>query len=487
MKEKSNVIFSSFIWRFLERFGAKGVEFIVSIILARLLAPEVYGTIALVTVFTTILNVFVDSGFGNALIQKKDADDVDFSSVFYFNFLVCLLLYGLIFFIAPFIANFYEMTELTPIVRVLSLTIVISGIKNIQQAYVTRNLLFKKFFFSTLGGTIVAAVIGIWMAYRGYGVWALVAQQLINATIDTIILWITVKWRPKLVFSLYRLKGLLSYGWKLLVSALLDTLYTDIRQLVIGKFYSSSDLAFYNQGKKYPNLLASNINTSIDSVLLPVMSSEQDNKERVKAMTRRSIKTSIYLMAPIMCGMCATATVLVSLLLTDKWLPCVPYLRVFCITFIFYPVHTANLNAIKALGRSDLFLKLELIKKIEGAIVLLATIWFGPFVMACSGLVTVWIGQMINAWPNKKLLGYPYKEQLFDILPTLILSTVMCVSVWVLGLLPLRNWLILLIQVVAGVAIYVGGSMLLKIDSFYYCINIVKGFLHKGNGLDWLQ
>ena len=481
MKEKNSLILSSFMWRFLERFGAKGVEFIVSIILARLLAPEIYGTIALVTVFTTILNVFVDSGLGNALIQKKDADDVDFSSVFYFNFVICLLLYGIMFFASPLIAHFYDMPELTSVVRVLSLTLVISGVKNIQQAYVARNLLFRKFFFATLGGTVAAAIIGIWMAYQGYGVWALVAQQLINTTIDTIILWITVKWRPKRLFSINRLQGLLSYGWKLLASALLDTIYNDIQQLVIGKFYSSSDLAFYNQGKKYPFLLATNINASIDSVLLPVMSNEQDNKERIKAMTRRSIKTSIYLMAPLMCGMCATAPILVSLILTDKWLPCVPYLRVFCITLIFYPVHTANLNAIKALGRSDVFLKLEIIKKIEGAVILLSTIWFGPFVMACSGLVTTWIGQIINAWPNKRLLGYPYKEQFFDMLPTLLLSAAMCAGTWALGLLPLNNWIVLLIQVVVGVVIYTVGSVLLKIDSFYYSLSTVRNIVRREN------
>lgn len=258
------------IWRFLERCGAQGVTFLVSIVLARLLDPSVYGTVALVTVFTAILQVFVDSGMGNALIQKKDADDLDFSSVFYFNLSACILLYVGMFFAAPLIASFYNMPDLTPVVRVLSLTLIISGVKNVQKAYVSRNLLFKKFFFATLGGTIGAAVIGIWMAWKGYGVWALVAQHLFNATLDTIILWVTVKWRPKRVFSLERLKGLFSYGWKLLVSALLDTGYNNLRSLIIGKLYTSADLAFFNRGKQFPNLVVTNINTSIDSVLLPI-------------------------------------------------------------------------------------------------------------------------------------------------------------------------------------------------------------------------
>ena len=216
-------IFSNFIWRFAERCGAQLVTFIVSIVLARILMPEDYGTVALVTVFTTIMQVFVDSGLSTALIQKKDADDLDFSSVFYFNFVMCIILYLIMFFAAPVIASFYEMPELTPIVRVISITLVISGVKGVQQSYVSRNMLFKRFFYATLGGTIFSAFLGIAMAYAGFGVWAIVAQQLSNTTIDTLILWITVKWRPKLMFSWKRLKGLLGFGWKMLCSSLLDT------------------------------------------------------------------------------------------------------------------------------------------------------------------------------------------------------------------------------------------------------------------------
>ena len=344
----TNVI-TNFFWRFLERCGAQGVTFIVSIVLARLLDPTVYGTVALVTNFTTIMQVFVDSGMGNALIQKKDADDLDFSSVFYFNMAMCSVLYLIMFFAAPFIASFYRMPELTAIVRVLSFVVVISGVKNVQQAYVSRHLMFKRFFFSTLGGTIGAAVIGIAMAYLGFGVWALVAQMLFNAAVDTTILWITVKWRPKKMFSFQRLKSLFSYGWKLLASSLIDTVYNDLRQLIIGKKYSSGDLAYYNQGKKFPQLIVTNINTSIDSVLLPTMSKAQDDMAAVRSMTRRAIKTSTFLMMPAMIGLAVCAEPLVQLILTEKWLPCVLFLRIFCITYAFYPIHTANMNAIKAI------------------------------------------------------------------------------------------------------------------------------------------
>ena len=228
MNNNNNVTIINFIWRFAERSGAQLVTFFVSIVLARLLSPDDYGIIAIVSVFIAIMQVFVDSGLGSALIQKKNADDLDFSSVFIFNFFACFIIYIVMFFAAPFIAKFYDDMHLVAIIRVISITILISGVKGIQQAYVSRNMLFKKFFFSTIGGTIFSAFLGIFMAYEGFGVWALVAQQLSNTAIDTLILWITVEWRPKFIFSWKRLKSLLSFGWKLLVSALLDTTYREI-------------------------------------------------------------------------------------------------------------------------------------------------------------------------------------------------------------------------------------------------------------------
>ncbi|MBE6708978.1 MAG: lipopolysaccharide biosynthesis protein [Ruminococcaceae bacterium] len=476
---KQNKVFSNFIWRFLERCGAQGIAFIVSIVLARILDPSVYGTVALVTVFTAILQVFIDSGMGNALIQKKNADDLDFSTVFYYNLAMCLLLYGILFFASPLIAKFYETPELTSIIRVLGLTVVVSGIKNIQQAYVSRNMMFKRFFFATLGGTIGAAVIGIIMAYNGFGVWALVAQHLFNLVIDTIILWITVKWRPKLMFSWERFKGLFSFGWKILVSGLLDTVYNNLRQLIIGKLYSKTDLAYFNKGKQFPNLIITNVNVSIDSVLLPSMSAAQDDKSRVRSMTRRAIKTSTYIMAPLMLGLAAVAETFISLLLTEKWLFCVPFLRVFCITYMFYPIHTANLNAIKAMGRSDLYLKLEIIKKVVGFAVLLSTMWFGVMAMTYSLLFTSVISQIINSWPNRKLLNYSYPEQLKDILPGILLALFMAVSVWSIGLIGLHPVITLIIQIISGAAIYILGSVLFGLESFKYLWSAVSTKLFK--------
>lgn len=475
----SRSVFSNFIWRFAERCGAQIVQFIVSIVLARILLPETFGTVALVIVIAQIFQVFVDSGLGNALIQKKDADDLDFSSVFWFNVVWCLFLYGVIYFAAPAISIFYKDVTLVPVIRVLCITVIISGLKNVQQAYVSRTMQFKKFFFATLGGTIISAFAGIGLAYAGFGVWAIVAQKLVNLSIDTLVLWITVKWKPKFIFSLERLKSLVSYGWKLLASALLDTVYNNLWQMIIGKVYTEADLAYYNQGNQFPNVIVMNVNSSIDSVLLPVMSNEQDNKTRVRDMTRKAIKTSTYIMAPLMMGLAFTATSVVELLLTEKWLPCVFFLRIFCITYMFYPIHTANLNAIKALGRSDMFLKLEIIKKVVGIALLLITVNISVKAMAYSLLVSSVCSQIINSWPNNKLLGYSYISQLKDILPNIFLAVVMGLIVYTISFIGLSPFITLLIQVPAGAVIYVIGSLVTKNDSFKYLFGMVLPFLNK--------
>jgi len=470
----SKKVFGNMIWRFAERSGAQIVAFIVSIVLARLLSPKEYGTLALITVFTSISQVFVDSGLGTALIQKKDADELDFSTIFYSNIVLCAIIYGVLFWAAPYISMFYNDSSLVPMIRVLAITILASGIKNVEQAYVSKNLIFKKFFYSTLVGTITAAVCGIVMAYCGFGVWALVAQQIINVSIDTMILWFTVKWRPQKCFSFARLKELFSYGWKLLLSALLEAVYTDIRQLLIGKIYTKEDLAYYNQGNRFPAVLVGNINTSIDSVLLPVMSNAQDKKEVVKGMTRKAITTSIYVMAPLMIGMAVIAPDLIKILLTDKWLMCVPYLRVLCISYMFWPIHTANLNAIKAMGRSDIYLKLEIIKKCIGMALLIFTVHISVFAITCSLLLSNVISQVINTWPNRNLLNYTYLDQIKDIMPNLLLALIMGVGVYSISFINMNYIIRLVIQIIVGMFIYVLGSIVTKNEAFGYVLDILK-------------
>lgn len=472
-------IVNGFIWRVLERFGAHGITFIVSLILARLLDPNTYGLVALVTVITSILQVFVESGLGTALIQKKDADDIDFSTVFYVNLATGIVLYLILFISASLIADFYKQSDLVLIIRVLGTVVIIAGAKNVQQAYVSRTLQFKKFFYATLVGTVGAGIIGVFLAYNGFGVWALVTQYVFNILLDTIMLWIIVPWRPKILFSVTRLKKLYSFGWKLLVSALLDQTWAQLRQLIIGVKYSARDLAYYNKGHEFPQYATAAINGSIDSVLLPIMSRRQDNKEAVRNMTRLAIKITSYLMWPAMLGLAACAEPIITILVTDKWLFAVPYLRIFCITYGFYPIHTANLNAIRALGRSDIFLKLEIIKKIVCFIIIIISMWFGVYIMALSTIIGSALSQMINAWPNKKLLNYSYIDQIKDILPAICLAVLMSAAVYPIQLIGLSDIVTLSIQVLLGISIYIVGSMMFHLESFEYLVKLIKSYVKK--------
>lgn len=472
--ELKNKAVNGFAWKFAERISAQMVTFVVSIILARMLSPSDYGVVSIVMVFITIANVFVVNGFGSSLIQKKYADNIDFSSVFYFNILFSILIYFIIYLLAPYISSLYDMSILTPVLRVLGIRIVIAGINSVQQAYVSRNLLFKKFFLSTLFGTILSGIVGILMAYYGYGIWALVGQYLINTIVDTIILWFTVKWRPNLVFSFNRMKEMFSYGWKLLFSALLDTGYTQLRGVIIATLYTTKDLAFYDRGQQYPNLLVTNINSSIGSVLFPIMAKKQESKEMIKNITRKSIQISSYIMWPMMVGLCILAKPVIILMLTDKWLPCVPFLQIACFTYAFWPIHTANLEAIKALGRSDIFLKLEIMKKIIGTIILFISMKYGVVAIALSGIITTITSSFINAYPNKKLLGYSYIEQIKDTIPYMFLSIIMGVCIYPIGRLIDNKFLLIIMQVVIGVLVYLLGSKLFKFQIIEYLINYIK-------------
>lgn len=474
MDESKSKIFSGLIWKFGERITAQLISLLVSIILARLLSPDEYGAVAIVMIFITLANVFVSSGFGNALIQKKDADNLDFSSVFYINIAIGIALYIVIFCIAPFVANFYDMPILSPTLRVLGIRIVIASINSVQQAYVSRNMLFKRFFWSTLFGTLVSGIVGVVMAYHGFGVWALVAQYLTNTCTDTVVLWFTVRWRPCLQCSFSRAKELFSYGWKLLLSGLLDTGYKQLRSLIIGRKYSSSDLAYYNQGDKYPALLVTNINASISSVIFPAMAQCQDDRTKVKSMTRRAIQISSFVLWPCMLGVAAIAKPLVVFLLTDKWLPCVPYIRIFCFTYGLWPIHTANLQAINAVGRSDLFLKLEITKKIVGMVAILVSMNYGPLVMAYSLVVTDLIATVINAFPNKELLKYGYFEQIKDMMPSFVIALVMVLIIYPVQNLGLSNITTIIIQVLLGGSVYIALAILTKQKSLTYLLEIVK-------------
>ena len=470
---KSKTI-SGLLWKFAERIGAQAITFILSIILARLLTPSDYGAIAILLIFITFADVFVNAGFGSALIYKKGADNLDFSSVFYFNFIFSVFVYAVIYLAAPYITSFYNIPILQPTLRVLALRIPVAAINSVQQAYVSRNMQFKKFFYSTLSGTAVSAVVGIIMAYNGYGVWSLVGQYLSNAIINTLVLFSVISWRPQLMFSFQRLRSLFNYGWKLLFSSLLDNGYQSLNSLLIGKFYTPTDLAFFDTGQKFPMVIVNNINSSISSVLFPALASEQDKPERVKAHTRKAIQISSYIMWPMMLGMAVCADNIISLVLTNKWLPAVPYLQIACITYGLWPIHTANLQAINAMGRSDIFLKLEIIKKVISITVLLISIQYGVMAVALSGIFIGVISTFINAYPNGYLLKYTYSEQNRDILPSFLCASVIALAVYFSDKFVDYIYFKLMIQVGVGILIYVIISKIFNIDSFEYLVVLLK-------------
>lgn len=477
MKKK---VVSGLFWKFSERITAQLVSLVVSIVLARLLLPEDYGAISLVTIFITLANVFVSDGFGVALIQKKDADNVDFSTVFYFSIFFSLMLYIVLFWAAIPIAAFYDMPILVPVLRVLSLRVPVAAVNSVQQAYVSRKMIFKRFFFATIIGTIISAIVGIIMAYSGFGVWALVAQYMTNTTIDTLVLWMTVKWRPDAVFSFKRLKNLFQYGWKLLVQSLMVTLYANLRSLVIGKVYSSADLAYYNKGSQFPNLIVTNVDTAISSTLFPAMSHEQQSRDRIKAIAKRAVKLCSYIMCPLLIGFAACADSFVVSVLTEKWLPIVPYLRIICFNLLFRPAQTATLQAIKSTGRSDAVLKMDIPVRIFGITSLIFAMRFGVIYIAWTELIVGMFGMILYGMVCEHIVGYKLSELIIDFAPNVIASLIMGGIVLSLEyVLSVPSVVMLLIQVILGAFCYIIISIIMRNDNFMYLKKEIVRMLKK--------
>ncbi len=475
-KSENKKIFSALFWKIMERFGVQGTQFVLQLVLARLLDPDHYGVLSLMVIFTTLANVFIQRGFNTALIQNKDVTEEDYSSVFWVTMGISALLYGLLYAAAPVIARYYKMPDLVRPFRVLCLVLFPGALNSIQLAKISRKLDFKKVFRSNIAAILVSGVVGITLAYQGAGLWALVAQYLLNVTVACLVMWFTVRWRPKLVCRAARIKVLFSYGWKLLLSGLLDTLYQDIRSLVIGKKYDSGTLGYYNRGKQFPQFIINSVNSAVQTVLLPAMSAQQDDSARVKKMMRSSITLSSYIIFPMMAGLAAVAEPLVRLLLTEKWVPCVPYMQIYCFTLAFYPVHSCNLQAINAMGRSDIFLKLEIFKKVQGLILLAIAVFCfdSPIAIAMTGIYSTCINCFANALPNKKLIGYSYFEQVKDFMPSLLASLVMCGVVLAVELLALPDLATLVLQILVGVAVYLAISAAAGLVPFKMLLNLLR-------------
>lgn len=470
---KSKAI-SGAVWKFGERILAQLVSFVVSLVIARILLPEDYGIIAIISVFINILNVFVTSGYGTALIQKKDSDDKDFNAMFTFSGGLSVIFYVALFFLAPLIADFYGYDILVPVIRVMGLRLPVAAFNSIQQAYVAKRMEFRKFFWATLGGTLVSAIVGISMAVGGLGVWALVGQYMSNTIIDTVILFIMFDWRYKPYYSHKRVMPMVKFGSKILFATFIDSLYMEIRTLIIGKRYDVNDLAFYNRGEQFPKLIALNISTAVDGVLLPVYSKMQDDIVRLKNAVKRSNQLSAYIVFPMMVGMAVVAEPMIRFILTDKWIGAVPFVQIYCISYCFNIFQMSSTQVIKALGKSGLYLKIEIIKKILLTVALICSFNFGVMAIALTAIIINFISMIINFVLIKKMLNYRICQQIIDILPQTVVSLVMGVAVFGFSFVISNPLLCLSVQVCCGCLIYISLSHIFKLSIYRYLLNIIK-------------
>lgn len=484
-------VISSLGWKMSERMSTQLIQFVLQLVLARLLSPSDYGTVGLITIYITLSTVIIQGGFSDALIRKIDIDEVDLSSVFYIYMTFSLFFYFILFLTAPFIAAFYEKPILVPVLRVLGLNLFPASVNAIQQALIARGLRFKAYFMRTVIATLISGTVGVIMAYLGFGIWALVAMQMLNVFVAAFVMWFTVKWRPKWLFSFSRAKGLYAYGYKLMLSNLITTLYSSLYGLIIGKVYDTATLGYYSRGLQFPVLIMTSVDGTISSVMFPTLSSMQDNKTRLKETMRRGISSSSFLLSPLMVGLAVVAEPLIRILLGEKWLPCVPYLQLSCFAYLFWPMQTTNVAGLQALGRSDLILKLGIIKRVVGVSLLGASLVIGPklsmnpsfevgaLAMMGANVITQIFGCFVHAGPNKRLLDYGIGTQVKDILPYLGIAAAMGATVYPLKYVLSNPFLLLSTQVSLGALLYLLLAKLFKMKALDEFFALAKEFATK--------
>lgn len=477
LKEKA---VTSLIWKFIEKFGAQLMQFVVSIVLARMLMPEDYGIIAITTVFLAIANVFIDSGFSSILIRKLDADDLDYSTVFYFNLCVSIILYILFFFVlSPLLSKVYEIQELTDVLRILALILIMSPLNSMQRTILSKRLLFRRLFLSTFSATVVAAAVGITMAYFGFGVWALVAQQLCSTGVSMIVMMFTVRWRPKLMFSFKRLKSLYSLGWKFFTVSLVNVTYDNIHSIIIGKKYDETNLAYWTKGRQIPGLIVDNINGTVGSVLFPVMAQRQDNLESLKKIVKTGVKTLSYVIWPMMTGLFVCSDSLIRFLLGDQWLESAFYLRIFSIYFALIPLVTIGQTLFQVLGKGNLLIITEVIKKTCGLAILITAMFFGLKWIALGLILDVVLSFIIATLPCKKLINYSIINIIIDVLPNLLVCALMGTGVYLLSFIDMDYRIQLFLQIFTGIALYVILSIVFRLSSFKFIWDYIKRGIKK--------
>ena len=470
MRMGKNSISGGLIWTFGERIAAQLVTTVITIVLARILLPEYYGMISIVTIFISLCDVFVTSGMGTALVQKKNVDEEDYNTAFIISISIATFLYIVLFFLAPLISKFYTMDALTLVIRVMALRLPLAAINSIQQAHVQRAMAFKRFFIATLSGTLMSGFVGLYLAMNGYGVWALVFQYLTNITVNTIVLFFVEKWIPKVQFSLDKAKEIYSFGWKVLATELVYTLENNMCGLIIGKMFGAADLAFFDQGKKYPGILVNNINSAINKVMLPAYSRYQEDLKQLKDMLRKSISVGAFLLAPILIGFAVVSETFISIVLTDKWLFCSPYIKIFCLMYLTRPLETACHQALLAVGKSDTVLRVMIIINSVDFTLLLIAAWCFESVLfiAVGTLITALVSLSCFMYCSNKILGYKLREQVSDIVPVLLCSFVMGGIVSLVGLLVENQVVLLVMQIIIGALVYIALAKIVNLTGFQY-------------------
>lgn len=442
-------------WKLLERFASQGISFIIQIILARLLLPEEFGIMAIISLLFIFFNTFVEGGFSRSLIQKREADDIDLSSVFWLNLLLASVAYAILFFCAPYISEFYQSPQLILLIRVFSVNMFIGALYNVQSSILIKEMEFKKLFFRNFAGTLFSGFLGVSGAYLGFGIWSLVIQQTARNIIYAISILLIVPWRPSRLIRMDRAKSLFQFGWKLLISTTIFNIQHQIRSLIIGKSFSLETLGYYNRGNQFPELIVENVNGAVQAVLFPAFSKQQGNLPDIKNTIRQSVTSTAFLIFPILMCLAAVAEPLTELLLTEKWLPSVPYIRLMAIASLLTPIGSYNLQAIIALGHSDIDLKLGLMKLFVNIVVLIIAIPYGLIAVTWGILLTTYFGAILSAYPNRKLLGYSFREQFSDIFPIFLLSLVVAAAVYSVQYFHMPLFATILIQFIFGTALYI--------------------------------
>lgn len=472
-------VFVNVGWKLFERSSSLIITFLIQIILARLLDPAAFGLAAMVTVFVSLSTIFVSGGLSSSLIQKKDADELDFSSLFWVNLFVSIILYVILFIASPFISNYFGYSELSPMLRVLSLKLIISAVNSIQTAYISKNMMFRFYFYSTLTGKVASGIIGVFIAISGGGVWALVGQSLSLILFETIVLWTRVKWRPQRKFSLSRAKVLYSFAWKIMLMTFIEAIRDQMRNMLIGKKYSSESLAYYDKGFLFPTNIVTNISSSLTAVMFPVLSNAQHNKQRALALCRSWLGIFAYSVLPILVGLILTAESLVSIILTNKWLSAVPYLQMASLTYIAWIIEIPIRETLKSLGHASTILYLQIIKTVTAFIVLITVMNLGVIIIAASGVFLGIFNILISIYIAKIKFQYGFLSVLEDVYQTILLNIYMGVTVYSISLLSISSLWKFFFQITIGMLMYIVLSIVMKNKNFMYIIDLFETVLNK--------